>query len=70
MKLRQKAIGVNKDSCSGLLVTSGRYSRKKKGSNNGNGARSSTNNSMDGANNTRYKTCYYYKEQDNLSQLF
>ena len=55
-ELRQKATGDNGDYGSGLVVRSDKYSRKKIGSNNSNGA------STDGCSDTRNIICYHYKE--------
>ena len=55
-ELRQKATGDNNDYGSGLVVRSGKNSRKKNGSNNSNGA------STDGSSNTRNIICYHCRE--------
>ena len=55
-ELRQKATGDNENYGSGLVVRSGKNSRKKKRSNNNNGA------STDGSSNSRTIICYYCQE--------
>ena len=60
-ELRQKAIGDNGDSGSGLFVKSGK-SKKKKGVNKGNNTGSGAGNGNEGSGKTAGKTCYYCKE--------
>ena len=59
-ELRQKAKGDNENYGSKVVVRLG--SRKKKGSNNSNGARSDASNSTDGSSNTRTIICYHRQE--------
>ena len=61
-ELRLKATCDNKNYGSGLVVRSGRNSRKNKGSNNSNSSRSDTCNSRDGSSNTKTIICYHCQE--------
>ena len=61
-ELRQKATDDNENYGSGLVVRSGRNSRKKKGSNNSNGARSDTCNIRDRSSNIKIIVCYHCQE--------
>ena len=58
MELHHKATGDNENYGSGLVVRTGRNSRKKKGTNNSNDVRSGTSNSIDESSSTR--TIIYY----------
>ena len=58
---RQKGIGDNGESSSGLFVKSEKY-KKKKGVNKGNNTRSGAGNDNERFSKTMEKTCYYCKE--------